>query len=212
MGGKPEYVTNPEKWLHELTQNNDFVGVVIFRGSWCKYDKFYLQKLGKFNLEKIKKEGLKLIAWTSEGAEGAKKADEEWGLTKDYGFSDVIGDDSNALAKYLVDDCILEHLKFLTPEEAQVKDLVTEGTYPNKIAMPGMIWYAHHGSLVLQWESKAEAPDFGGPHRPHPQDIWDHVVKRKHALDLGETVMPVHGNELRQCASPFEVTTGCAIL
>jgi hypothetical protein len=164
-----EYITNPEKWLKEITEGNDFVAIIIFRGSWDKYDKHYLQKLGKFNNEKIKNEGLKLIAWTSEGPEGAAKADAEWGLTKDYGFSEVLGDETNALSKYLVDDCILEGLTFLSPAEANVEAQVTPGTYPNGICMPGMIWYAHHGSLVLQWESKVEAPDFGGPNRPHPQ-------------------------------------------
>jgi hypothetical protein len=164
-----EYVTNPEKWLKELTEGNDFVAIVIFRGSWDKYDKHYLQKLGKFNDEKIKEEGLKLIAWTSEGPEGAAKADSAWGLTKNYGFSEVIGDETNALPKYLVEDCILEGLTFMTPTEAQVQAQVTPGTYPNGICMPGMIWFAHHGSLVLQWEAKVEAPDFGGPNRPHPQ-------------------------------------------
>ena len=179
--GKSEYITNPEKWLKELTEANDFVGIVIFRGSWCKFDKHYLQKLGKFNIEKMKSDGLKLIAWTSEGADGAKKADEEWGLTKDYGFADVLGDETNALAKYLVDDCILENLVTMTPAEAHVEDKITAGTYPNGMVQPGMIWYAHHGSLVLQWEAKVEAPDFGGPNRPLPQGkrtekVWTRVL------------------------------------
>jgi hypothetical protein len=164
----PLYVSNPEKWLNDLTHNNDFVGVVIFQGAWCKYDEHYLHKLGKYNKDKMKGEGLKLIAWTSEGAEGAKKADEKWGLTKDYGFSEVIGDDTNALAKYLVDDCILEHLVTQTPEEAGAKDQVTEGTYPNGIVQPGMIWYAHHGSLVLQWEKKSKDSGFFTATRPNP--------------------------------------------
>ena len=110
-----------------------------------------------------------MIAWTSEGANGAKKANEEWELTSKFGYDEVLGDDTNALAKYLVDDCILEHLKTMTPEEANVQDKVTEGTYPNGLVQPGMIWYAHHGSLVLQWEAKVEPPHFGGPNRPLPK-------------------------------------------
>ena len=42
------------------------------------------------------------------------------------------------------------------------------------------------------------------------QDLWDQVLKRKHALDKGDAIMPVHGNELRQCTTPFEVN--CIIL
>ena len=168
----PLYVSNPEKWLNDLTTSNDFVGIVIFQGSWCKYDKHYLHRLGKHNMEKMMGEGLKLIAWTSEGPEGAKKADEEWGLTKDFGFSEVIGDDTNALANYLVEDCILEHLVTKSPEEAKVTGLIKEGTYPNGIVQPGMIWYAHHGSLVLQWESKGEDASFFTPTRPNPPGKW----------------------------------------
>jgi len=205
------YVTDPEKWLKELTEGNDFVGIVIFRGSWCKFDKHYLQKLGKFNKQTMQSHGLKLIAWTSEGEAGAKKADEDWGLTKDFGYAQVLGDDTNALAKYLVDDCILEHLVTSSPAEAKVEDKITSGTYPNGIVQPGMIWYAHHGSLVLQWEAKVEAPHYGGPYRPVPEDTWAQVIKRKHALDKGDAIMPVHGRELRQCSTPFEVDF-CVIL
>lgn len=168
---KPLYVTDPEKWLHELAENNDFVGIVIFRGHWCKYDKHYLKKLGKYNKDTIQSEHLKLIAWTSEGAEGAKKADEAWGLTSELGFDQVIGDETNALANYLIDDCILENLKIMTPEEAKVSSHITKGTYPNGLVQPGMVWYAHHGSLVLHWEAEVTAPYYGGPNRPLPQGM-----------------------------------------
>jgi len=164
----PLYVSDPEKWLNELTSQNDFVGIVIFQGHWCKYDKHYLHKLGKYNMEKMKGEGLRLYAWTSEGADGAKKADEQWGLTTEFGFEEVIGDETNALAKYLVEDCILENILTKTPEEANVKHLVTEGTYPNGMVLPCMIWYAHRGSLVLQWESKGDKAGFFTATRPNP--------------------------------------------
>ena len=77
MINKKMYVTNPEKWLNDIRNQKDFVGLVIFRGSWCKYDKYYLQKLGDYSKGKKAAHNLYLIAWTSEGAEGAKKADEE---------------------------------------------------------------------------------------------------------------------------------------
>eukprot|EP00529_Nitzschia_sp_RCC80_P035626 CAMPEP_0113474192 /NCGR_PEP_ID=MMETSP0014_2-20120614/18451_1 /TAXON_ID=2857 /ORGANISM="Nitzschia sp." /LENGTH=178 /DNA_ID=CAMNT_0000367019 /DNA_START=436 /DNA_END=969 /DNA_ORIENTATION=+ /assembly_acc=CAM_ASM_000159 len=170
------YVTDPEKWLNDLTSNNDFVGIVIFRGSWCKYDKHYLQRLGDFSKNKMESQHLKLIAWTSEGADGAKKADEEWSLTKDHGFSEVIGDDTCAFSKYLVDDCLLEKLVTTpSPKDINVEDIIKKqnspGTYPNGLVQPAMVWYAHHGSLVLQWEAVVEqSSGFGGPNRPNPPD------------------------------------------
>jgi hypothetical protein len=204
------YISNPEKWLQEISEKNDFVGIVIFRGSWCKFDKHYLQKLGNFSKDKMPTEHLKLIAWTSEGEDGAKKADEEWGLTKNHGYSEVLGDETCALAKYLVDDCLLEKLVTSTPEEAQVDKYITPGTYPNGMVQPGMIWYAHHGSVVVQWEATVEPPHFGGPNRPHPEELFEQVMKRKHALDKGEAIIPVHGNSLKQCTSPWEVN--CVIM
>lgn len=36
-------------------------------------------------------------------------------------------------------------------------------------------------------------------------EIWREVLKRKHALDLGNAVMPVHGRELKMCTTPEEV-------
>lgn len=140
-GGHPEaYIKNPEAWLEKITTENDFVCIVIFRGSWCKYDEHYLKKLGAFHKNNMEKEGLKLIAWTSEGKEGAAKADVAWGLTKDLGYSLVLGDSSNALGEWLMDDMLLEKLTICTPEEGHVQDRITPGTYPNGIVQPGMMW------------------------------------------------------------------------
>lgn len=36
-------------------------------------------------------------------------------------------------------------------------------------------------------------------------DIWEQVLKRKHALDKGEAIMPVHGDTVKQCTSEFDV-------
>ena len=151
---KPLYVTDAEKWLKETVKGPDLLCIVFFRGSWCKYDKYYLRKLGQHHITTMKAEKVTLIAWTSEGAAGAKKADEEWGLTKEFGYDMVIGDETNALANHLKEDEILPGLVTATPGEAHVAEQVPEGSYPNGIVMPAMIWYAHHGNLVLQWESR----------------------------------------------------------
>jgi hypothetical protein len=135
-----DFVKDPEAWLENVAATNDIVCIIIFRGHWCKYDEHYLKALGAFHKEVTEKEGLKLIAWTSEGAEGAAKADAAWGLTKHYGYHQVLGDHTNALAKFLEEDMLLEHLVTSTPEEAHVQDKVTVGSYPNGMVQPGMIW------------------------------------------------------------------------
>lgn len=205
---KPLYVQDPEAWIHSVAdQEDDFVCIVIFRGSWCNCDKMYLQKLGQYKVDTMKKDfGVKLIAWTSEGAEGASKADEAWQLTSQYGYDQVIGDDSNKLASYLIDEVILPDLVVSDPKEIKVDHLITPGTYPNGIVQPGMVWYAHLGTLVLQWQAKVEPPYYGGPNRPDPAELWHQLEKRKHALDIGSTIMPMHDfKHTHMCVTPEDI-------
>jgi hypothetical protein len=193
--------------LEETVKGPDLCCIVIFRGSWCKYDKHYLRLLGQHHLSHMKKEKCQLIALTSEGPAGAAKADEEWGLTKDYGYDKVLGDDTNALFTWLIEDEVLPNLIIKTPEEAKVQHLITPGTYEHGIVMPGMVWYAHQGNMVFQWTGSFDEADTmpGGPGRPDPEELWQQVVKRKHALDLGCTVMPSHGTDIKLCTTIDEV-------
>jgi hypothetical protein len=213
--GAPLYVSNPEKWLEETVKESDVTGIVIFRGSWCKYDRHYLKKLGHYHNATMKGENVKLIAWTSEGAEGAAKADKEWGLTTECGYDLVIGDETLGLAKYLKEDELLPDLAIATPEELGVQGLITPGTYPNGIVLPGQAWWAHHGMVVFEWDCKFDpaAGLVGGPGRPDPTFVWEQVKKRKHALDIGNAVMPVHGDDIKYCTTDVEVMlSSCSLL
>ena len=207
---QPLYVTNAEEWMQQTAAGPDLLCVVLFRGSWCKYDKHYLRKLGYHHVNTMKKEKVTLIAWTSEGADGAKKADEEWGLTKDFGYDQVIGDETNALANYLKEDMVLPDLAIVPRDDPTLSNNIPEGSsYPNGVVLPGVIWYAHHGTIALQWV----APSDGGPQRPDPVDMYEHVLKRKHALDHGNAIMPIHGSEMKMCTTDLEVLLGsCAVL
>lgn len=194
------------QWLEQTVTGPDLVCLVIFRGSWCKYDKHYLQKLGDFYSSTMKKENVRIIAWTSEGAEGASRADTAWRLTKDFGYDAVLGDETNALANWLKEDELLPNLQIASPEDAHVTGLLPEGSsYPNGIVMPGMIWYAHHGNPVFEWTKTMEPPGYGGPGRPDPAALWEVVLKRKHALDIGNAVMPSHGTQMKMCSDDKDV-------
>ena len=93
------YVRNPELWLQQETESTEYMCLVIFRGAWCKFDEHYLKLLGEYHRDYMP--DVKLIAWTSEGADAARKADEAWGLSKKFGYAAVIGDENIRLAKYL---------------------------------------------------------------------------------------------------------------
>jgi hypothetical protein len=205
------------QWLRERANAPDLFCLVIFRGSWCKYDKYYLRSLGKFLQSKIKS-GLEeeevpvsLVAWTSQGAKAAKEADVEWGLTKDYGFKQVLGDDTNALANYLVEDYILADLVTKSPAEVAAAASAIGAppdSYPSGMVMPAVLWYAHHGSApVFEWTHKAADGGCGGALRPDPEEMWKLVLKRKSALDNGNAVMPSHGANVKMCATELQVNS-----
>lgn len=213
---KPLYVSNPEKWLKDTTESYDLVCILFFRGCWCKYDRFYLRELGKYYKNTIQSSGetVRIIAWTSEGAEGAQKMDDDLKLTSEYGFSQVIGDETNALANYfkefLQEEDILTDLQILPVSELDAGDDVHKSTskYPSGMALPVQLWYAHQGSLVLEWASTNK----GGPGRPALGELWNKVLKRKHALEHGKDTMPAHG-EMKLMADDFQVTISqCLIL
>lgn len=215
MADHKAFVSNPEKWLSDAVHGPDLCCLVLFRGSWCRYDEWYLKKLGDFHKSTMKSQNVKLIAWTSEGEAGARKADENWGLSKEYMFDLVIGDETNALANYLKEDMILEELVITTPGEALVSEdekKAMVGTYPNGLVNPAMIWYAHHGNLVLQWASVFDPAKgrTGQKGRPEIESMWQVVLKRKLALDHGSAVMPAHGD--MKCCANSDLEIGSAVL
>lgn len=212
----PLYIADPEKWLQQTIETQELVCVLFFRGSWCKYDRFYLRELGKFYKNKIQPTGetVRIIAWTSEGPKGAQKADQEWRLTAELGFSQVIGDESNALANYfknfLTEEEILGDLDILPLADLKAGDDAKKAvsTYPNGVALPCMLWYAHGGSLVLEWASTNK----GGPGRPELEEMWQKIAKRKKALEHGNATMPAHGN-CKLCADDWQVALSqCSLL
>jgi hypothetical protein len=178
------FVTDPEKWLQETAHGCDLLCLVIFCNK--DYDKHYLHRLGLTSMTNVK-----LVAWTSQDAKAANKANTDWKLTADYKYSQVLGDETNALANYLIEDQVLPDLH-----------IETSADYPNGMAWPAMVWYAHHGSIVLQWSmpSAANLSD-----RPDPATIYQHVLKRKHALDHGNAIMPIHGSDIKMCKNDHDV-------
>jgi len=209
-GDKPLYVTNPEQWLQEVTKAHEYVCIIIFRGHWCSYDHAYLTEFGELHKAQMKENGVHLIAWTSEGEEGAKMANERWGLAEKYDYNQVIGDETNALANWLKEDELLPQLVTSTPLEAQVTHKILPNTYPNGIVQPGVAFYAHHGILVMHWEAKVSKPTYGGAHRPQPEDMWSRVKHRKHALDDGNAAMPINGSSLKQTCEKLD--GNCALM
>mmetsp|Transcript_15112 Transcript_15112/g.23460 ORF Transcript_15112/g.23460 Transcript_15112/m.23460 type:complete len:248 (+) Transcript_15112:56-799(+) len=203
------YITNPEQWLQNLTERYEYVCIVLFRGHWCKFDEHYLKLLGQYQVDHMQPEGeVKLIAWTSEGPDGARQADEAWNLRSKYGYAAVLGDNTCALGKYMQETELLPKLVISSAEEAHLpKDRVSKDAYPNGLVQPGMMFYAHHGVEVLHWEAKVSRPFYGATTRPVPSEVWRKVKKRKKSLDEGNAIMPVKGTKLAQCTSALEVYT-----
>ena len=199
----PKYVTDPEGWIDDVTTAHEYVCLIIFRGSWCSFDKYYLTQFGTMRKE-MEADGVHLIAWTSEGEEGAKRADEAWKLTSKWGYDQVIGDSTCALGKFLKEDETLPKLIISSVEEAKVSSKIHPGTYKNGLVQPALVFYAHHGILVLHWEAKVRPSGYGASQRPVPSEVWRKVQKRKHALDMGNAVLPADGSKLKQCCNSLD--------
>jgi hypothetical protein len=163
MTDTPLYVSDPEKWIHEVGHDNDILCVVIFRGVWCPYDKHYLELLGPTKPEKCY-----MVAWTSQGEDAAKEAQEQWNLT-DYDL--VTGDKTASLAKYLIEDELLPKLNISPAGDAtKVKYSLRDDDYPEGLVQPGMVIFAHKGNLVMHWEAEVtEANLYGAANRPDPE-------------------------------------------
>lgn len=160
MADAPLYVTDPEKWIHEIGHNHDILCLVIFRGSWCPFDKHYLELLGP-----TKPSNCYMVAWTSQGEDAAKEAQEQWNLA-DYDL--VIGDKTAALAKYFIEDEILPKLD-INPlrDELKAKHGLGDNEYPEGLVQPGMVIFAHKGNLVMHWEAEVtEGNLYGAANRP----------------------------------------------
>jgi hypothetical protein len=205
-----------KQWLTDTASGPDLLCIVLYRGGWNKYDRHYLQKLGQYHKTVLKPELVQLVAWTSEGSAAAQHLNDELGLTSNFGYDAVLGDETNALAKWLVEDEILPNL--VTQTEGIPAEHASK--YPNGMVLPGMVWYAHHGNIVFQWEKKLDdthkhsSSNCGGGGWPDPNDLWEHqVLKRKHALDHGNAVMPAHGSQIKLCSTDADLLlSGCSIV
>lgn len=159
----PLYVSDPESWIQKIGHEHEMLCLVIFRGSWCPFDKYYLELLGP-----TKPDNCYMVAWTSQGEEGANEAKEKWNIPH---FDLVVGDKSAALGTYLVDDMLLPDLD-INPvrEDVKVENNLSDDDYPEGIVQPGMVVFAHKGNLVMHWEAKVtEENAFGAANRPEPK-------------------------------------------
>ncbi|MGV2389322.1 MAG UNVERIFIED_CONTAM: hypothetical protein LVR29_16925 [Microcystis novacekii LVE1205-3] len=168
----PLYVSDPEKWIHDLGHEHDILFLVIFRGAWSPLDKHYLELLGP-----TKPSNCYMVAWTSQGEEGAAEAKEKWHLEN---FDLVIGDKTASLAKYLIEDEILPQLD-INPvrEELKTKYSIGDEDYPEGLVQPGMVLFAHKGNLIMHWEAEvSEATLYGAANRPDIQGKFGCFVCR----------------------------------
>ena len=128
---------HPALWFDMIMQQNDLVCITIFRGAKCKNDCQYLKQLGVFQTAFMSKEGVCLIALSSDGLRAAHELNTSLGLTSTLGYSDVIGDEQCTLVKWLQ-----EEMEF--PSNLAVCE--------SGISHPALVFFAHHGVPVFQWE------------------------------------------------------------
>lgn len=138
---------------HELTV------LAFYRGEWCPFCQAYLRELDGTLRERVVAAGGRLVGVTSQSADAAQSAKDNWQL-----HYDVVSDPSTELAQSFDID--------ITPKAATpLAEHPTE--YPNGMSQSGMVVLNRAGEVIYQWAVNPTAVNlFGASDRPLPDDVW----------------------------------------
>ena len=138
---------------------HDFTVLNFIRGEWCPFCQSYSKELNGAFREKVVAAGGQIIAITSQSAEAAQAAHDNWGL--DY---DVISDPSTNIAQSFDID--------ITPKaESPLADHPTE--YPNGMSQSGVVVLNREGEVLYSWAVNPSVVNvFGASDRPMPDLVW----------------------------------------
>lgn len=146
--------------LSDLSANTHELTVLAFyRGEWCPFCQAYLRELDGPFRERVEAAGGRLVGVTSQSAEAAKSAHDNWEL-----HYDVVSDQSTELAQSFQID--------ITPKaETPLAEHPTE--YPNGMSQSGMVVLDRAGEVIYHWAVNPTAVNlFGASDRPLPGDVW----------------------------------------
>ena len=138
--------------------DHDLTVFAFYRGEWCPFCQAYLRELDGTFRERVVAAGGRLLGVTSQSAEAAQAAQDNWGLR-----FDVVSDPSTELAQSFEID--------ITPKaETPLADHPTE--YPNGMSQSGMVVLDSDGALLYHWGVNPTAVNLhGASDRPLPDDM-----------------------------------------
>ncbi|MEO0602737.1 MAG: redoxin domain-containing protein [Myxococcota bacterium] len=133
--------------------------LVFFRGSWCPFCQSYLRELNGSFRERLEGQGGKLVGVTSQSADAATQAHDDWGLA-----FDVVSQPSNDLAR---------RFEVAITEKAQTPLAEVPGEYPSGMAQPAVVALDRAGKVLYRWAIEPSTMNLGGAtDRPLPDEIW----------------------------------------
>lgn len=166
--------------ISDLSVDQHDITVLNFlRGEWCPFCQAYSRELNGTFREQLEAAGGQLIGITSQSAEAAQSAQDNWGLNYD-----IVSDQSTELAKSFGID--------ITPKsESPLAEHPTE--YPNGMSQTGVIVLNRAGEVLYKWAvNPAVVNVFGASDRPLPADVWADIQ----AAQAGEEVPVQSGGRL----------------
>ena len=153
--------------------DHDLTVLAFYRGEWCAFCQAYLRELDGTFRERVVAAGGRLVGVTSQSAEAAQAARDNWGL-----HFDVLSDPSTELARSFEID--------ITPKaESPLADHPTE--YPNGMSQSGMVVLDRDGALLYHWAVNPTAVNLhGASDRPLPEDVWAAIEAARSGAEAPE--------------------------
>ena len=156
------------------TSDHELSVLVFYRGHWCPFCQSYLRELnGEFRTQ-VEASGGRMVGITSESAELAAKAKEDWGI----GF-DVLSDPSTTLAQQF-------DINITPKAQSPLADHPTE--YPNGMSQTGVIVIDRSGDVIYNWAvDPTEVNLHGSSDRPLPAEVWTAIEAHRNGTEPAPT-------------------------
>lgn len=153
--------------------DHDLTVLVFYRGEWCPFCQAYLRELDGTFRERVVAAGGRLVGVTSQSAEAAQAARENWGL-----HYDVISEPTNELAQSF-------QIEITPKAETPLADHPTE--YPNGMSQSGMVVLDRAGGVLYRWAVNPTVVNlFGASDRPLPDDVWAAIEAAQAGVEAPE--------------------------
>ncbi len=144
----------------------------------------YMKIFNQLQKSVMSNHGCKIYAFSSQNQRSANQNKEDWQLTN---IEEVVGDQGNAMAKFMRSDPELFPELEITGTPLAFHPYMHKTRYPNGATQPAVIFFVRK-QAVVRWCNYPSIRTLGGAwRRPDPEEIWKEVQKRIPLVEEGKT-------------------------